>query len=1299
MATTHDQQAESAEKSGRKPGRTADQSAGTTGPTHAPTHVGGAFPAVNPPVAEHRLMLQRLEPSMHADERAALLGSLQGAYGNRYVQRLLAGTGSAAAEPPPRGPVIPSSAGTPLDRPTRADMEGRFGVPFGGVRVHSDSAAAHAARELGARAFTSGQDVYFGSGEYRPDTPQGRSLLAHELTHTLQQSGMQTDTQRAAQVVAADDPLERAAERAADAAMRGHRIGPIGAVGRPAGTLSRAPLIQRQPAATPAPAPPVAPPAPGEAAADDFVIGVGGLRIKAEDLARAKSKGRFEKDMSAMSLPGLKLKTLALDLDRTTGAVERGRLAADLQVPFVKPVERGAVRIDIDKTGKASFSAKAKLDISALNEPQIDLALKEGQIAAEVTLTAEKLKPRGLPKLKMPSASVTVTLADGKLGGSGRAELEYEGLAKGSFDVAFKDGVPSGKGKVELTPEYLRGTTADLEIADGKLQGALTLPAAKLRPPVPGLSITDGTVKLTMQDGKLGGAGENIAFAYKSLGGGVIGFAIASDHLTGEGSLELAIPGLTPVKGTLRYRDGKLAGSATITADKFPKGLPVRSGSIMVAVDERGDISGRGAVLINLFGVGQGDLKLGYEKGVLDLSAAVELTKIPGLESGRIQVGLKEGKLEGEGEIAVAPKQIPGLTGNLLVAYKDDRFSGKAKLGYAKDKFSGELVLVLVQDEKGKLASSGSGEVTARLTNWLTGKVHVDVLPDATTRIAGQLKADDFEMFPEKKADRELFNISQNIPLWAILVAVIRLRGGVRAGVGPGRLRGITAEGEFSTVPGETPSFSITGELYIPAYAEAYVAFGAGLGLDVVLGSLTGGIEAVGTAGVYGAVSVIPEIAYRNGDYSISGTATLAAAAKLKLGLQAWAEIEALWITVWSNEWKLAEWVWDVGPELALQAQVNYVFGRPEPPTFDFKTTDIDAKKLIQDAMPKDGPKGSGAREALQNRAEWKGQLKEARKEASQIPPALKDKAAAAPAPKAPPPKTTKAKPPAGPKTKEDISAKGEVEKRLKEKSAAAPAPAPGPTDDRWKKGMEELDQLIERSKKDPEDPNEIDVHLKAIKSKHGFKELSASFDGKEWIVEAVMNPSTKKAVAAAGTAKNPLPLKWPKRQSKNYRTLYFGGLIDRTILQKTLAKMEGKTLGVDASGKAAKVRAYKPHQPQKLPGGEEIGLDEKYRTSSYYKKKDADHLLQASDQRTAGGGKINRILKRYGYSPEDEEMDGDHVVERQMGGEDIEANLWPLKMGENRSAGSTLAGRLAQYKGDVRRYYFYIDSFDDAYD
>jgi hypothetical protein len=78
-------------------------------------------------------------------------------------------------------------------------MEPRFGYDFGGVRVHTDAKAAESAREVSALAYTVGQDVVFGSGQYVPYSPVGRALLAHELTHVVQQqlgqsAGLQKQT-------------------------------------------------------------------------------------------------------------------------------------------------------------------------------------------------------------------------------------------------------------------------------------------------------------------------------------------------------------------------------------------------------------------------------------------------------------------------------------------------------------------------------------------------------------------------------------------------------------------------------------------------------------------------------------------------------------------------------------------------------------------------------------------------------------------------------------------------------------------------------------------------------------------------------------------------------------------------------------------------------------------------------------------------------------------------------------------------------------------------------------------------
>jgi hypothetical protein len=80
------------------------------------------------------------------------------------------------------------SSGQALDPETRTFMESRFGHDFSGVRVHTDARAADSARSLGARAFTAGRHIVFGEDEYAPQTMEGKRLLAHELTHAVQQS-------------------------------------------------------------------------------------------------------------------------------------------------------------------------------------------------------------------------------------------------------------------------------------------------------------------------------------------------------------------------------------------------------------------------------------------------------------------------------------------------------------------------------------------------------------------------------------------------------------------------------------------------------------------------------------------------------------------------------------------------------------------------------------------------------------------------------------------------------------------------------------------------------------------------------------------------------------------------------------------------------------------------------------------------------------------------------------------------------------------------------------------------------
>jgi len=80
--------------------------------------------------------------------------------------------------------------GSKMDAETRHEMESGFGADFRNVNIHTDSRAEQMSKELGAQAFTHGSDIYFNKGKYNPQSNDGKHLLAHELTHTIQQNGM-----------------------------------------------------------------------------------------------------------------------------------------------------------------------------------------------------------------------------------------------------------------------------------------------------------------------------------------------------------------------------------------------------------------------------------------------------------------------------------------------------------------------------------------------------------------------------------------------------------------------------------------------------------------------------------------------------------------------------------------------------------------------------------------------------------------------------------------------------------------------------------------------------------------------------------------------------------------------------------------------------------------------------------------------------------------------------------------------------------------------------------------------------
>lgn len=208
--------------------------------------------------ADHPEGLRTATPRVDEDRAApvvarALAGDrpdLLGAAGLTYLQRTAGNASTADLVEGERSPVLDvlsSGGGRPLEPGVRADMEARLGTDFGDVRVHTDSAASDSAAAVGAHAYTVGRDVVFQRDAYDPGSHAGRTTLAHELTHVIQQRSGPVDGTPTGDGVQVSDPSDRFETAAAANAERVmSEPAPAPAGGATAGAAAGTVAVQRE---------------------------------------------------------------------------------------------------------------------------------------------------------------------------------------------------------------------------------------------------------------------------------------------------------------------------------------------------------------------------------------------------------------------------------------------------------------------------------------------------------------------------------------------------------------------------------------------------------------------------------------------------------------------------------------------------------------------------------------------------------------------------------------------------------------------------------------------------------------------------------------------------------------------------------------------------------------------------------------------------------------------------------------------------------------------------------------------
>ncbi|MBC7977122.1 MAG: hypothetical protein H7138_19275, partial [Myxococcales bacterium] len=434
--------------------------------------------------------------------------------------------------------------------------------------------------------------------------------------------------------------------------------------------------------------------------------------------------------------------------------------------------------------------------------------------------------------------------------------------------------------------------------------------------------------------------------------------------------------------------DGVVTAKLRGTAQSTIKigGLTIQSGTLTAGIDHgRLTYALDNATLVLPRHIGQGALTIqgnGDQEPAFDASLAI---KVPKLQSTTMSFHADATGYRAQGSAGVDFKQASGSVTLGLEKVGEDKalWSAAGSVGYTSERLSGRVGVQYNAD--GEL--SGEGSLAFQIADFLTGQATVAVDKEGHVAVNGEIRPpNETQLFPEKKVENTFFKQSLEFPIWGIsipavgsvgLIAFIEGSLGYRVGVGAGVMRDIVLSGNYSTDPSKEPTFAITGEIFIPAFAELLISVGGGIKLSAFLAEVSGGVKVDGRAGFYGGLSVRPTLAYEGGKYRLTGEALLAGDVGLSAQVDAFVRLHVgKWMFSWEKEWnwKLAEWNKWLGLNLGMQADLDYTLGQPlSPDIFKLKKPDsIDVQDIAKSAMPQGGMPPQGAKGAQNQKAEFK---------------------------------------------------------------------------------------------------------------------------------------------------------------------------------------------------------------------------------------------------------------------------------------------------------------------------------------
>lgn len=485
-----------------------------------------------------------------------------------------------------------------------------------------------------------------------------------------------------------------------------------------------------------------------------------------------------------------------------------------------------------------------------------------------------------------------------------QAQFNYQGLSPGRITRASLDAQGRLNWRGEITPSVpFLPRPLNVTYENESLRVTTELNASRLRSPIPGFTITGGSIGLTLAP-SLSASGE-LTFVLgnrsRPIATGTLSANADANGFTALGRLEARIPGVDNAGAEIRYRDGALTGQVVVESSQIR--LPyVERGRLQIDIDQAGFRPSGELQLLLPRNLGNATLGFHREGGAFIFTGAGRL-RVPGLREVDIRA-----RYDGTTLTATASNigfTWRGLDGTVSVTYTartggEGRITGTGALQVSRGNVTGRIEVTL--HDSGRFSGRGTVNYPFSIRGQqIQATAGIIVDEQQNVRVEGALRfPQPIELFRRFGDDRRLFYIQRNIPIPGVSIGPVGIVAVIEGGIsvhyffGPGQLRQVEITAAFNPLaPNPDPTIAFHGELHIPANAGITGTIGGGLGVDVGLGSVTGTLTVSASLDLNAVLGGTLDLRYANNKFDLTARPGIRSSLDLGLSLDAHARAQA----------------------------------------------------------------------------------------------------------------------------------------------------------------------------------------------------------------------------------------------------------------------------------------------------------------------------------------------------------------------------------------------------------------------